>query len=105
MFRLGSALFLILLACAFAAAQSASTPSATETSVTSSATVTTAPAQTSEGAPPAATLSDVIERVVQREHYFMSQMRHMHPLVETYLQNLKSGADGTATPVKDEYFL
>ncbi len=35
----------------------------------------------------------------------MAQMRHMHPMVETYLQDLKSDANGNATPVKDQYFL
>lgn len=71
----------------------------------SDATVTTSPAQASDAAPPAATLNDVIDRVVQREHYFMAQMRHMHPMVETYLQNLKNDATGNPEPVKDEYFL
>jgi len=46
-----------------------------------------------------------MDHVVQREHYFMAQMRHMHPLVETYLQDLKADSDGNTTPVKDEYFL
>ena len=53
----------------------------------------------------ALTLNDVIDRVVQREHYFMAQIRHMHPLVETYLQDLKNDSGGNAVPVKDEYFL
>ena len=35
----------------------------------------------------------------------MAQMRHMHPMVETYLQNLKNDANGNATPVNDQYFL
>lgn len=56
-------------------------------------------------ATPAASLSDVMDRVVQREHYFMAQMRHMHPLVETYLQDLKNDANGNPQPVKDQYFL
>ncbi|HEY6371151.1 MAG TPA: M48 family metalloprotease [Candidatus Sulfotelmatobacter sp.] len=65
-----------------------------------------APAQTTESLPPAAhTLNDVLDHVVQREHLFMAQMRHMHPLVETYLQDLKNDANGNASPVKDQYFL
>jgi hypothetical protein len=56
--------------------------------------------------PPAAlTLSDVLDHVVQREHLFMAQMRHMHPLVETYLQDLKNDQAGNPIPVKDQYFL
>jgi hypothetical protein len=35
----------------------------------------------------------------------MAQMRHMHPLVETYLQDLKNDSDGNGIPVKDQYFL
>ena len=68
------------------------------------ASVSTVPAQ-AETAPPPATLNDVIDRVVQREHYFMAQMRHLHPLVETYLQNLKNDPTGNPEPAKDEYFL
>jgi hypothetical protein len=56
-------------------------------------------------APPAATLNEVLDRVVQREHYFMAQMKHMHPMVETYLQDLKPTPDGKGTPVSDRYFL
>jgi hypothetical protein len=66
------------------------------------ATVTPAPA------PPAATptrFDDVIDRVVEREHMFLAQMRHMHPMVETYLQDLKNDNSGNAYPVNDRYFL
>lgn len=63
------------------------------------------PEQTVNAAPPTATtFNDVLDRVVQREHYFIAQMRHMHPMVETYLQDLKDeGSD--VVPVKDQYFL
>jgi len=54
---------------------------------------------------PALTLNDVMDRVVEREHYFMAQMRHLHPMVETYLQDLKNDKDGNAFPVNDQYFL
>ena len=46
-----------------------------------------------------------MDRVVQREHYFMGQIRHMHPMVETYMQELKNDANGNVTPVNDRYFL
>src|ERR1700728_2244116 len=55
--------------------------------------------------PPPASFNDVIDRVVQREHFFLAQMRHLRPMVETYLQDLKSDKDGNAFPVKDQYFL
>ena len=35
----------------------------------------------------------------------MAQMRHMHPMVETYLQNLKNDETGNGVPVKDQYYL
>ena len=55
--------------------------------------------------PAAASLDDVINRVVQREHLFLAQMRHMHPMVETYIQDLKTDSAGNPTPVNDHYFL
>jgi peptidase M48-like protein len=103
MVSLGSGLLLILLAGVSAAAQDSSSPAA-QSALNSGATVSTVPAQT-EAAPPAATLNDVMDRVVQREHFFMAQMRHMRPMVETYLQDLKNDSDAHASPVKDQYFL
>jgi len=103
--RSGSALILILLAylCS-ATAQAPISPAAPPANSTAAPTGT--PAQTSAPLPPAATnLNDVLDRVVQREHFFMAQMRHMHPMVETYLQDMKNDSSGKPTPVKDQYFL
>jgi hypothetical protein len=36
---------------------------------------------------------------------FMAQMRHLHPMVETYLQDLKTDGSGNTSPAKDQYFL
>ncbi len=58
-----------------------------------------------QATPPPATFNDVIDRVIQKEHLFVAQMRHMRPMVETYLQDLKSDSNGDAQAVKDEYFL
>jgi hypothetical protein len=83
-------------------------PNASQPPQTSAPAVTPAsvPAQRAEALPAATTsLNDVIDRVVQREHYFMAQMKHMHPLLETYLQNLKNDSAGNPIPVKDEYYL
>ena len=54
---------------------------------------------------PAANLREVLDRVVQREHLFVAQMRHMRPMVETYLQYLKDDKSGDTLPAKDLYFL
>ena len=48
---------------------------------------------------------EVIDRVVEREHLLLAQMRNLRPMVETYLQNLKSDSNGNAYPVNDQYFL
>src|SRR5271168_4115874 len=49
--------------------------------------------------------NQVLDRVVEREHFFVVQMRHMHPLVETYIQNLKDDRDHNVVPASDDYFL
>ena len=104
----GSVLVLVLLASVFSAtAQDTPSPAAPPAlSSTTAPPAASAPAQSPEPPPPAAaTLNDVLDRVVQREHLFMAQMRHMHPMVETYLQDLKNDSSGNTTPVKDAYFL
>jgi len=97
--RSGFTAVLLFLACVFPAPAQDLPSSATPPA----STPTPAPAQKS--APAALTLNDVLDRVVQREHLFMAQMRHMHPMVETYLQDLKNDSDGNPIPVKDQYFL
>jgi hypothetical protein len=89
-------------------ASTLATPSNTSPAVTPAASnsiPSTTPAQTiNTPSPSATTLNEVLDRVVQREHYFIAQMRHMHPMVETYLQDLRNeGSD--IVPVKDQYFL
>ena len=79
-------------------------PSPAAQPVTRSAPATPVPAS-SAPLPTATSFNDVIDRVVQREHLFIAQMRHLHPLVETYLQDLKDNRDETVTPVGDRYFL
>jgi len=69
---------------------------------------TTADAGTSAStlsAPPPGSFNDVMDRVIQREHLFLAQMRHMRPMVETYLQDLKNDRSGNPQMVKDKYFL
>jgi Peptidase family M48 len=54
----------------------------------------------------ATNFDQVIDRTVEREHFFMAQMKQLHPLVETYLQNLKEDKDlGAPVPASDVYFL
>src|ERR1700734_3687733 len=54
----------------------------------------------------ASNFDQVVDRAVEREHFFMAQMKQLHPLVETYLQNLKEDKDiGAPAPSSDVYFL
>ncbi len=55
--------------------------------------------------PPPTSFYEVMDRVIQREHLFVAQMRHMRPMVETYLQDMRSDKSGLSVPTKDQYFL
>lgn len=90
------ACFSLVLLCTWAAAQ-ANTP--VETSSPDAAA-----AQSSVAAPPVS-FDQVIDRVVLRERFFNQEMRHLHPLVETYLQNLKTDRELGPVAVSDKYFL
>ncbi|MGB9205177.1 MAG: M48 family metalloprotease [Terriglobales bacterium] len=98
-------LALFLVACA------ASVFSQTSPAQTSPTETGQAPSlQTRDTAPPASTAAanfdQVVDRAIEREHFFMAQMKQLHPLVETYLQNLKQDNDlGVPVPVSDVYFL
>ena len=98
-FQVGSLSFLLWLVCSLPAlSQNSASP----------APPTAAPAASAAGelsAAPATSFNDVIDRIVEREHLFLAQMRHMHPIIETYLQDLKNDKDGNAYPSKDQYFL
>src|SRR6202165_2505642 len=63
-----------------------------------------APSQQASAA--ASSFDQVVDRAVEREHFFMAQMKQLHPLVETYLQNLKRDKELDApVPASDVYFL
>ena len=63
-----------------------------------------APAQ--QAGASAASFDQVIDRAIEREHFFMAQMKQLHPLVETYIQNMKEDKELDApVPVSDVYFL
>ena len=51
------------------------------------------------------TLNQVIDKVVERQHLFVAEMRHFRPMVETYIQNLQDDSQGAGRPVGDQYFL
>lgn len=95
-------LVVVSLAMGLATAQD-STPAASEPDPAAPARVTQLPASTSPTTP--GSFDQVLDRIVEREHFFVAQMRHAHPLVETYIQNMKSDKEMGAVPVGDHYFL
>ena len=54
--------------------------------------------------PASPSFDQVVENIVQRERFFVQQMHHFRPMVETYIQNL-NGKEEEAVPVSDQYFL
>jgi hypothetical protein len=63
------------------------------------------PAAQSSASSAPSSFDQVIERVTQREHYFNAEMQHLHPMIETYIQNFKGNAEAGVVPVSDQYFL
>lgn len=51
------------------------------------------------------TFDQTVDRVVEQERKFVTTMKDMHPLAETYIQNLHPSADHESKPVGDQYFL
>jgi hypothetical protein len=51
------------------------------------------------------TMDQALDRVISNEQHLYGQMRNYSPLVETYIQNLKSDKDLGAVPAGDKYFL
>src|SRR5271167_561016 len=54
---------------------------------------------------PALSFEQTIDRVGERERGFVVTMKRMHPLAETYIQNLREDNDHNAEPISDQYFL
>ena len=46
-----------------------------------------------------------IDRVIEHERSFVVRMKGLHPLVETYIQDLREDNDHNIEPVNDRYFL
>jgi Peptidase family M48 len=69
------------------------------------ASASTAPVPAVAATMNAATMDQVVDRAIEREHALMEMLKARTPLVETYLQNLKYDPKAGATPVEDHYFL
>jgi len=53
----------------------------------------------------ALSFDQTVDRVIERERKFVETMKGMHPLAETYIQNLHQDKDHNVDPVSDQYFL
>ena len=51
------------------------------------------------------TVDQAIDRIIAREHDEIATIRRFSPIIETYIQEMKSDKDMGAIPVKDHYFL
>src|SRR4030088_2982703 len=88
------------LVCLFAATLFSQTPPAPDPQLSNRG------AASQQATAAASSFDQVVDRAVEREHFFMAQMKQLHPLVETYLQNLKEDRDINAPiPTSDVYFL
>jgi hypothetical protein len=68
--------------------------------------LSTRDAATQQASAAAATFDQVVDRAIERERFFLAQMKQLHPLVETYLQNLRTDKDtDVPVPASDVYFL
>ena len=87
-------------------APSSTAPASTAPATTAAPATAPAPAPPPPSAPaPAMSFDKVLDLVVDRETRFVEQMQKMHPLVETYVQNMKADPDLNSVPESDEYFL
>src|SRR4029077_7263101 len=64
-----------------------------------------ASASTAPDLAPSATMDQVVDRAIEREHGLMEMLKTRTPVVETYLQNLKFDPHVGLAPVEDHYFL
>jgi hypothetical protein len=100
----------LLLALGAAAQQSAdspaaivaASPAAQPDSAQQLAAQTSAPAQ-AQSSP--ATMDQVVDRFIAREHGLLKMLEKRTPIVETYLQNLTADAQLGPVPKDDRYFL
>jgi len=53
----------------------------------------------------ALSFDQTVDRVIERERGFVATMKRMHPLAETYIQNLHEDNDHNVEPASDQYFL
>src|ERR1700735_4901922 len=61
--------------------------------------------QANSSASPVVTVDQAIDRIIAREHDEVATIRRYNPVIETYIQDMKTDKEMGAIPVKDHYFL
>jgi hypothetical protein len=113
---IAASLLLTLSANAQQSANPSSTPMAAQTPPSAPESSSASPREQREPQPiaasasapvplPPATMDEVVDRMIEREHALMKMLRTRTPFVETYLQNLKFDPKVGPVPVQDHYFL
>jgi hypothetical protein len=64
-----------------------------------------APKQAAPAAPVNGVSDQIVDRIAAREAEMAAKMKNLHPLVETYLQNLDKDDDLAFHPTGDKYFI
>ncbi len=72
--------------------------------VTATAPAVQQPQQADTSKPPA-TFDEAVDRIVARENVVIRTMKTMHPLIETYIQTMKTDPELGLVPESDDYFL
>ncbi len=62
-------------------------------------------AQNQAPAPSNTAVNQIIDKIAAREAALAARMKNLHPVVETYLQNLDKDPNLTFRPISDKYFL
>ncbi len=55
--------------------------------------------------PPVTSVRQAIDRIVAREHDEVATIRRFNPIIEIYIQDLKSDKDSGSVPARDHYFV
>src|SRR5437867_807286 len=63
------------------------------------------PAPAAPASSESTSINQVLDKITGREAEMAAKMRGLHPLVETYLQNLDKDNELTFQPTADKYFL
>ena len=58
----------------------------------------------SANASPVVTVDEAIDRVIAREHDEIATIRRFSPVIETYIQDMKTDKEMGAIPVRDHYY-